>query len=413
MRKFLIAAIEQLHGVMVMLGVISGIATLLAIFNNSIPFYFFYGLLVLIPYTVSAIAEKKCKGIGLFLVFCLVSLVPVAFFLPDLVSKIVFLLLSVIVILIRMVGRVRGSITILEMPHFATVILFGFFYILGAATGKPFFYTLNYYLAFIYMIIALAYMNLTSLDGYLAVNRDVQNVPVKTIGRTNYFMLGGYLLLTLGIMIVMPLLGLDRAVAAFGRGFMRLIRYLASLRDGEDYVPEMMEESVAEQEQDMGGMGGFPDSNPTPLWLEALYQALTVAISVVVGIVILIAIIYGIYRLVKAFYRPQRENSDEQEFITAEEDSREDAPDSNFFTRIREVFDPSPNVVIRRAYKKRIKKQKKGVILSMTPDELEEYTGIPEGPERQILHELYEKARYSKAGCDSTDVQRLKNGAAG
>ncbi|MBR6321477.1 MAG: hypothetical protein IKR59_01290 [Lachnospiraceae bacterium] len=414
MRKFLIAAIEQLHGVMIMLAVISGIAVLLSIFNYSVPFYFFYGLLVLIPFTVSAVAAQKCRGIGLFLVFCLISLVPVVFFMPDLVSKIVYMLLSVIVILIRMVGRVKDKPTILETPHFATVILFAFFFILGIVTERSFFAYLNYYLAFIYMISVLIYMNLTSLEGYLAVNRDVRNVPVRTIWRTNYFMLGGYLLLTIGIMFIMPLIGLDRGIMAIGRGFLRLIRYLASLHKGDDSGPEIIEETVEETQADTGGgMGFMGDGNPTPLWLEALYHALAVALGVVVGIIVLIAIGVAIYRLVKAFYRPQKENSDEEEFISNEQDDREGAPDTNFFTRIREVFDPNPNVVIRRAYKKRIKKQKKGIIYSMTPEELEEYTGIPEGEERQVLHELYEKARYSKAGCDNTDVQRLKKSAAG
>ena len=75
---------------------------------------------------------------------------------------------------------------------------------------------------------------------------------------------------------------------------------------------------------------------------------------------------------------------------------------------MREFFDPSPNSVIRRAYRRRIRKEKKDIQETMTPSEIEDAAGLPAGDERRVYHELYEKARYSKAGCSTEDVQTLK-----
>ena len=67
--------------------------------------------------------------------------------------------------------------------------------------------------------------------------------------------------------------------------------------------------------------------------------------------------------------------------------------------------------MIRRTYRKNIQRQKTEFSKAMTPFEIEETVGLPAGGERQNLHELYEKARYSADGCTEEDVRKLKKGA--
>ena len=83
MRRIVIAVIRQLHGAMILTGVLSGIALILGFFGLSAQVYFLYGLLVLIPYLVSALAEEKISGIGLFLLICIASVIPVVIFAPE------------------------------------------------------------------------------------------------------------------------------------------------------------------------------------------------------------------------------------------------------------------------------------------------------------------------------------------
>ena len=414
MRRTVLSIIRFLHGVLVLAAVFSGVSMLLAIFGFDTPKYYVHSLLLLVVYAATAFAEEKIKGIGLFLLIAIVSLLPTALLAPDLASRIVFILIGLIIIIIRIVGRVRASGTVLNSPHMAVVALFALLFIIGAVSGNRFVSTLNYYLAFAYMIMILIYMNFLNLEGYLAVNKDVQNIPVKRIGRTNNLMLLGYLGITVTVMILMPIFGLDKAIAGIGRGILWLIRFLASLKKGGDEPadPIVPEEEVSGD----GGGGGMPNMGDAEksMWVEALYHALTVTLIVIIVILVIALIIYAVYRLVKAFYRPIRENSDEQEFIDPEDDDREYAePQGGFFRRVREIIDPTPTAAVRRIYRKRIKKQKKEFSEALTPQEIEAAVGLPEGSGRQILHETYEKARYSSNGCTDQDLQRLRKGAEG
>ena len=413
MRRTVLRIIRFLHGAMVMTAVMSGVCLLLSIFGMTPESYFPFSLLVLVTYVATAFAEEKIKGIGLFLLISIASVIPTALLAPDIASKIVFVLISGIIIAIRIVGRVRDSGTLLDSPHMAVVILFAVFYLIGLLAGNSFVSTLNYYLAFAYVIFILIYTNFLNLEGYLNVNKDVENIPVRKIGRTNNLMLLGYLGLTVTLMLVMPLVGLDKAIIGLGKGILALIRRLAALRNG---TPD--DDIVVESEVEGGGemSGGMPDfgGSETPLWLTALYHAMEVALLVVAGIVVVAAIAFAIYRLVKAFYRPIKENSDEQEFIDPEDDDREYAePQGGFFQRVRDIIDPTPTAAVRRLYRRRIKKQKVDFSEALTPDEIESAVGLSDGPERQILHEVYEKARYSERGCSEADLQRMRKGAAG
>ncbi len=407
MRRIVIRIIRQLHGAMVVTALLSGICMVLAFFGRPAAEYFPYSLLVLIPYAASAWAEEHIRGIGVFLLICIASIIPPALFAPDIAARAAFIVLSVIIIVIRIGGRVRDAGTVLNSPHFATVILFAALYILGVLLENNFLMQLNYYLAFAYVLIILCYMNFTSLEGYLEVNKEVENIPIRTIGRTNNLMLLGYLGLTVAVMLLMPLLGLDRAIRAAWQGIMAFIRFLSSLRGAEEVAETVPPEPEAIGGEQMGPMDFGVQEEP-PVWVEALYHALSVALAVAVGIMVVIGIVYAVYRIVKAFYRPPKDNDDVTEFISESDDRESAGGIGGILGRIREVFDNSPNMTVRKAYRKRVRQKKAELLASMTPKELEDAAGIPEGEGRSTLHELYEKARYSREGCSAEDVQKLK-----
>ena len=69
--------------------------------------------------------------------------------------------------------------------------------------------------------------------------------------------------------------------------------------------------------------------------------------------------------------------------------------------------DSSPNAVIRRLYKKKIKAGIKGKIpFWASPTELEIMAQWQESVSEKELHLLYEKARYSKEGCLKEELNR-------
>lgn len=67
----------------------------------------------------------------------------------------------------------------------------------------------------------------------------------------------------------------------------------------------------------------------------------------------------------------------------------------------------SPNAIVRKMYKKKIKFGIKSIIPNWaTPYELETLAQWQEKGSESMLHELYEKARYSKEGCLKEDLDR-------
>lgn len=69
----------------------------------------------------------------------------------------------------------------------------------------------------------------------------------------------------------------------------------------------------------------------------------------------------------------------------------------------------SPNMRIRRKYKKTIKKAGKYQPTGAeTPAELEERNELS-GDGMRRLHDGYEKARYSREGCTKEEAEALRN----
>ena len=119
--------------------------------------------------------------------------------------------------------------------------------------------------------------------------------------------------------------------------------------------------------------------------------------------------------LVHRFYKPAAVTGDIQEFINEEtestflQDSQKNERDS-LFSRLFH-----PNTTIRKRFKKQIqmgihsdKKTSNSIPVSLTPLELEQYAKLPDDERTQLLHALYEKARYSKEGCTKEDVASLR-----
>jgi hypothetical protein len=146
-----------------------------------------------------------------------------------------------------------------------------------------------------------------------------------------------------------------------------------------------------------------PDEPLTPpLWLE---YATKIFLFVILSVA-LVGTIYGIYQAIRqAGENFSMENEDEVIFLDSKEDSRRS---------IRKKGSPregrlSPNMQIRRRYKRAIRKSTKGrPTFWASPSELESQAGLAESADIQRLHGYYEKARYSREGCTREDVAALQ-----
>ena len=405
MRKHIIEGLKHLNGALILLAVLSAVSSAPALFGLSQKECFLRSLSIMIPLAVSLFAVRNCRGMAVYLLLCLLSIVPVFLIGATILNRIMFLLVSLIVIALRTVGRVRDQDDALSCPSVGILAIFVILYLAGVLMENPYLKTVNFYAAFTYTILVLIYLNLTRLSGYLEVHKNISNVPFQRIGRTNTWVLSIFLGLAVAGMILLPMTGLENLIRAGGRAILALIRRMGNKGQAPDADLETVIDDGA-QGTDMGSMPDFGPVSETPVWLTALYKGLTVVLLVGTSAAILYLLVRVIINVVRRFYRPMRENSDEEEFIgpVDEKESLEITGKRN----LPGFLDFSPNAQVRRQFRRTVQKKKKVDSDAYTPDELLSYAEVPEGEFRSILHTLYEQARYSKDGVTKEDVRRLK-----
>ena len=406
MRRALVKLLQYLHGIFLWTAILSGISEIFSLFEPNQTEVFLRSLVVFVPFFVTGIAAKRVRSIFTFLLISLLSMVPVFLVAATIPQKVVFLLLSFIMMVIRIVARVKDNpLDPLLSPMIGVLAVFVILYIVGTLTHNQLVTTVNYYTGFLYTILIILYQNGIHLNGYLEYNNSVENIPVRQIRKNNTMIMSVFMAVVILMMIFLPMTGMSNLIVLFGKGLRAALIFILGLFTKES-AQEVIEETTAPAMEDMaGGFDGLVDE--TPAWVTALYNSLSLALGVAVGILLFAALITAIYKLIKKFYRPNFENNDEAVFLDPLQGSDDMDRSGRFHRPLWLSFDP--NSVIRKQYRKLILKRKKRVDRnSYTPEELENYVELPEDERRARYHGLYEKARYSKDGCTRDDVQALK-----
>ena len=79
-------------------------------------------------------------------------------------------------------------------------------------------------------------------------------------------------------------------------------------------------------------------------------------------------------------------------------------------------FDRSANASVRRLYRKQILRlRRRGQVIpeSSAPREAEQLVGLTTRPDSDLVHRLYEKARYSENGCHDDELRQMKQAVRG
>lgn len=403
MRKTVIGITRIIHGVLVVLIFLAMISLLPANFGETSEGFILRGLSVYIPFFVSLIAAEKCRSFLTFFPICLVSLAAPYFLTTSLLDRVLCLAISAVIILIRIAGRLKDRYDALSSPYTPVLALFIVFFILSGMLNHDTAQTIIYYSSFVYVMDLLVYTNLTRLETYLSHNDTVTNIPYGQIARSNRGLLTIFLSLTAAAMVLMPLSGIDRLLKQVGRMLLAFLRRLFSGAP-EEVLPE---ESEPMPPADMSAMLGAFESGETPEWLRLLLEILQDVIFIGAILLVLAGIVYAVYRFVKRFYRPSRETSDVTEFISPHTDKKESLlSETDRKHPLWLSFDPVSTV--RKTYRRTILRQKKPILSdAFTPEELENYAEIKNSAERETLHTVYEKARYSETGVTKEEARSL------
>lgn len=408
MRNKLSEFLAALHGCLLVLLIF--LPMIIVIFPQQKELWY-RGFLVLLPAAASSWGIRRIKRLTVYLGLGICISAALYFTASSFAEQIYLPLASALIFLCRIPARLHRNRDFLDSPSVLSLIAFAVIYIAGMFLHETSFCEISYRLAFCDVVILILYTNLTGLTQFLEQNRDMANLPGKQIIRTNQVMLTFFLAAALIGMLLLPATGLANAFSLLGDGLLWLIRKLLSL------IPASTGEAVVETteaaaEAMSNEVLAIPESN-TPAWLTALYNFIAYALGTVLLIAVIIGVIFAIIQVFKRFYQPIQENSDKQEFIHEEKaDIMARTPGGQKEPSLRFRF--QPDAAIRKIYKKAIKRGLRSetqnpIQQSDTPAQLEKKASLASEEPEQLLHHLYEKARYSDQECTREELNRLKS----
>ncbi|MGN0157669.1 MAG: hypothetical protein ACI39W_00790 [Brotaphodocola sp.] len=292
--------------------------------------------------------------------------------------------------------------------------------LVGILAERQFLTVLGQWGMLIFLLIHLIHMVLHGLHRYLETFQDVDQIPVTQIKQVTGFYLVIFLFVLLLLIWVGNILPWRQAGRSIWGIILHVIRWFVSL------FPKSGSKSIMEEplNRESAGVMGLPVGETTIFAMildQVLYVIFWTAFTTV--------LVWGFCRAMHCIARRMGTlhfDGDEKTFLEPEllrEKSRKtESKLSGLHDRMRRGLDRSINGSIRRRYRKCVtaqlaahaREQRKAVFIKeqfafLTPEEIEYLSGFEmTDPNRLRIHEIYEKARYSKSGCEKADMEAMK-----
>lgn len=357
-------------------------------------------LLLIVPVVLSDLAVHKVKnifGIILCLIFCLAlaNILPVGK-----IGRVALNVMTVAAVWWRFSSRTLGEINALEAPSYYMMILFAGLGIIGMAMKNTMYQTLITFAGCTDLLITFIYQHRQRVDEYCINNQRLYRFPGARI-------LGGSRAASFAVcaaaaagMILFWLLQPQRLVFILIEMLRQLLVWLFSHVKNE---PTEAPELPADLPLDFQVTEGDKENSILSL-IWAVLEILLILALIIAAAALILRLIWMIYHRYTANIQ---ENGDKLEainpFESAERLRREPRPKRQTGEGIG-----SPNQVVRRIYKKEMKKRGNTPEPWHTPEQIEESAGILDDEVRREFHMLYEKARYSPDGCSRQDSARMR-----
>lgn len=286
--------------------------------------------------------------------------------------------------------------TLLDEPKPLHFLWFMIQYVIGVLMKMPFYWHLIFWFFFADVFLCFFCQYLDGMHGFIRDHQKIANLPVEMMQRTGKLILKIAVLLLVLFVLPSALYGKDPIAEAIAGYEPKELESDLTIETPEAETPQGMEQA------DLSDMLGDKEYKPMPQWIQNLFTAVMYLVMVAVGIAVLRAIYQSVKNAGKAFSEDEK---DEVLFLHQGNDERENLP----WRREKKEGYLSPNMRIRRQYKKTIKKAGKYQPTGAeTPAELEERNELS-GDGMRRLHDGYEKARYSREGCTKEEAEALRN----
>lgn len=283
--------------------------------------------------------------------------------------------------------------TILTHPNTACIGWFVVQYIIGLVLRQPGYWRCVFYLTLLDVIVLFAFRYLNQFQVFLQENQNSASLPVRTIHRVHL------ILFVLGILLFMILL---IPSVLYNREPLSEISFERKPIITENEGLGGKETSVEDFDYDMmiPEIIMNSESSEAPVWISYLIDIMLGILTIAFFICLILGVIRAVRYAVRNFSIKDEDEVIFLEDIEEENSTKKEPKTERFF---------STNMHIRRRYKKIIRKATKGTPdFWATPSELEEHAGLSGTDRMNILHEVYEKARYSKDGANREDAERVQ-----
>lgn len=342
--------------------------------------YFFSALLFIIPAAITKYTSMYIKQLWLYLVICIVLTVSIWFITTCTISILITVLMSVL----RLVARVRQDASVFDRPHYVALLVFIVPFLYGGLNDDWFIQLMALILSVTYIAVVFAFNGFKKIEDYIKLNNTMAEFPERRIGKSmaTIFGVGALIFLSVALICVMS------SYEFFGVE-------IPQIEVSEEEKALLVESTVdpTQNYQQLAEMFGEAQYNPV---MAAVDQTATV-VSVILIIGLLIFAIVEVFLIFSKTVK--REKADIIESIVEPEEKEVKVEKKEKIS----ILDMSPNAVIRRKYKKTIK-SKFTPDDWMTPSEMEERGKF----KIDLLHALYEKARYSEHGCTQEDKEAVR-----
>lgn len=240
---------------------------------------------------------------------------------------------------------------------------------------------------------------LRQMSDFVELHRETADMPLGQMEQVNYGLLAGFLTVLAVVLCGIPFTPLGQWLEMIPKIIKQILRHGFGWLFSHWNVPE---EGPLEKPE-ITGISIQASGNEFLQRILEIFGYILIAALVVVAVIV-------IYRFLTSGLKHGKEDTDQKEFL------RVFYKDQRAGTKKEKNqvawHDFSPSGQIRRIYVREILKAgKKGAKLqkSHTPAQLEQTVDLSGRLEAaDLLHEAYEKARYSKDGCEKEEWNQLK-----
>ena len=289
----------------------------------------------------------------------------------------------------------------LDNFHFVMAVLLGLLYVAGWITETARLKTVSCVGGFFFLLLFFLHKNLHAHYQFLTLHRKIDRIPVGQMKRVNAMFIGVFLGVMAIMMAVVPYFHPERLLMPFARLLMLLLGWIAGwFQAGQEELP-----SVSQERFEWGGMPDVGEYESS--WLTVLLNYLEQIIGYAILLVLAWYAIHALLRLLQKILQPREFDDDEKVFLQPQFFSHEIKKEGQH--REKKLWkDFSYSGRVRKYYKKRVQtrgRKKPKIPVSASPTEIEQIAGL--STEKEFLHVAYEKARYSREGCQKEDWERL------